>query len=139
VSISEGENPGSIVSFLPVAKWLPPTLHRISAARNTAMASRSEQPGAIRGCPKAAGPRFDERRILAVHAHPDDEPVTTGGLLAHSVRALHELIAELASAGPLHHRPDEVVAEDEEIQAHGAEGSDRVGGGVDDRCAAAVE
>jgi hypothetical protein len=43
VSISEGENPDSIVSFLPVAKWSPPTLRRISLSRNTAITSKGEQ------------------------------------------------------------------------------------------------
>ncbi len=30
---------------------------------------------------------FDERRLLAVHAHPDDETITTGGLLARCADA----------------------------------------------------
>jgi hypothetical protein len=51
VSISEGENPGSIVSFLPVAEIAPPTLHQISPTRNMAMASNDEQSGCSRLTP----------------------------------------------------------------------------------------
>jgi N-acetyl-1-D-myo-inositol-2-amino-2-deoxy-alpha-D-glucopyranoside deacetylase len=37
--------------------------------------------------PLHAGLGFGERRLLAVHAHPDDETITTGGLLARCANA----------------------------------------------------